>query len=266
MNPGPIKYPCGNCGKPVRTNQKDIMCEYGCGNWFHLKCIDLTTSKYLELSDSSEDWYCNSCTLPVFTDSYFDISLEESSTPSNDDIITATINNNNQTVFKQLRESRKRHPRNVLIAYLNINSVRYKFDEIKELLTDHIVDILFLAETKLDETFNNTLFTVDGYKLYRPDRNCSGGGIMSLISSNLPSSRKETLESEFPVENISHEIYINDKKWLIMGAYKPPSIKNDDFSFRFSQNLDKIIVNYDNYIVLGDFNFDILNMSKVKQF
>jgi hypothetical protein len=45
-------------------------------------------------------------------------------------------------------------PVNFLAAHININSYRYKFDEIKELLSDKIVDIFFVAESKLDATFN----------------------------------------------------------------------------------------------------------------
>jgi hypothetical protein len=37
-----------------------------------------------------------------------------------------------------------------MAAHLNINSLRYKFDEIKEVLTDNIVDLLIISETKLD--------------------------------------------------------------------------------------------------------------------
>jgi hypothetical protein len=62
------------------------------------------------------------------------------------------------------------HPRNFLAAHLNINSYRYKFDEIKELLSDKIVDIFFVAESKLDATFNDNLFIAEGYKLLRRDR------------------------------------------------------------------------------------------------
>jgi exonuclease III len=51
-----------------------------------------------------------------------------------------------------------------MAAHLNINSLRYKFDEIKEVLTDNIVDLLIISETKLDESFNDNLFSVDGYK------------------------------------------------------------------------------------------------------
>jgi hypothetical protein len=73
--------------------------------------------------------------------------------------------------FFLTRDARKLHPRNFITAYLSVNSIRYKFDEIRELLTDRIVDLLFIAETKLDATFNDNLFSVDGYKLHRRDRN-----------------------------------------------------------------------------------------------
>ena len=82
-------------------------------------------------------------------------------------------------------------------------------------MSDKIVDLLFIAETKLDN-----LFKTDGYKLFRRDRNCHCGGIIALVNTDFPSSRKGNLESE----NISFEVNINDKKWLVMGIYKAPSM------------------------------------------
>ena len=155
-----------------------------------------------------------------------------SNTPESDTTINNTSGVNNQvekSVFESLRESRKLHPRNVTTAYININSIRNKYDEIKELLSDKIVDLLFIAETKLDQSFNDNLFKTDGYKLFRRDRNCHDGGIMALVNIDFPSSRKGNLESE----NISFEVKINDKKWLIMGIYKAPSMSDNDFSTYF---------------------------------
>jgi peptide subunit release factor 1 (eRF1) len=40
-----------------------------------------------------------------------------------------------------------------MAAHLNINTLRYKFDEIKEVLTENIVDLLIISETKLDYYF-----------------------------------------------------------------------------------------------------------------
>ena len=74
INPGPIKCPCGQCGKSVRSNQRVIQCEE-CLYWQHIKCIDLLLKEYDRLSNSSESWYCKACMLPSFTDSYFEISI-----------------------------------------------------------------------------------------------------------------------------------------------------------------------------------------------
>ena len=66
----------------------------------------------------------------------------------------------------------------VLIAHLNINSIRNKF----ELLADGInknLDIFMISETKLDETFPTRQFFIEGFSMpYILDRN--GHGVVSL--------------------------------------------------------------------------------------
>ena len=47
-----------------------------------------------------------------------------------------------------------------------------------------------------------------------------------------------------------------------MGIYKPPSMSDNYFSTLFIKNIDQCIINYDNIIVMGDLNFDILNDKK----
>jgi hypothetical protein len=79
-----------------------------------------------------------------------------------------------ESVFESLKD-RGKIPRNYATAYININSIRYKFDEIRELLNDKIFDLILVIETKLDHQFNDNLFRVDGYKLLRRDRDSRGG-------------------------------------------------------------------------------------------
>ena len=52
-------------------------------------------------------------------------------------------------IFDELKNLRRKNPNKFLIAYLNINSLRYKFFYISELLTGNIVDMLFLSEIKI---------------------------------------------------------------------------------------------------------------------
>ena len=54
-----------------------------------------------------------------------------------------------------------------MICYININSIRYKFDELKVVLLENLVDILIIAETKIDDSFNDNLFQAEGYKMER---------------------------------------------------------------------------------------------------
>ena len=59
----------------------------------------------------------------------------------------------------------------VVISNLNINSLPNKFNQLKELVLKH-VDILVLTETKLDDSFSNSQFSVDGFsEPFRIDRN-----------------------------------------------------------------------------------------------
>ena len=124
-----------------------------------------------------------------------------------------------------------------MAAHLNINSLRYKFDEIKEVLNDNIVDLLIISETKLDKSFIDNLFSVDWYKVQRRDRNQYDGGLLTFIRSDFPSNRKKSLESD-KIETLCHEVYLSDRKWLIAGAYKPPSMSNNEFTGYFPRFAD----------------------------
>ena len=47
----------------------------------------------------------------------------------------------------------------------------------------------------------------------------------------------------------------NGCKWLFIGAYKHPSMTGELFETDISLGLDKISEKYDNYVVLGGFEF-----------
>ena len=200
-NPGPARFQCGYCEKPVRKNQKGILCDK-CEFWYHIKCINMAVDEYDRLSHCDDEWLCNRCDTPPpspeSTDSdgsaHNTTLLSAHSTSALADNIgpdmnrvnsvsfpTDTIFNNptNHTtteipltrhndnpeavtsegevapervasksktsglsdsnvhdedtsfdLFQDLMNVRKRHPDKLLCAYLNINSMRYKFDHI----------------------------------------------------------------------------------------------------------------------------------------
>ena len=52
---------------------------------------------------------------------------------------------------------------NISIAHLNINSYRYKFTELKNIIKNYF-DIFVIAEAKLDYLFSTEQFRINGYK------------------------------------------------------------------------------------------------------
>ena len=69
---------------------------------------------------------------------------------------------------------------NCKIGLLNINSLRHKFYPIMQVLQNQYFDILMLQETKLDDSFPNAQFNIDGYVMHRLDHKSNSGGIMHM--------------------------------------------------------------------------------------
>ena len=47
------------------------------------------------------------------------------------------------------------------------------------------IDICLLSKTKIDETFPNTQFEIEGYKTFHSDRSKHEGGIMFYMKDNI---------------------------------------------------------------------------------
>ena len=61
-----------------------------------------------------------------------------------------------------------------------------KFDHLKFLIVNN-VDIVALTETKIDSSFPNAQFRIDGCSApFRLDRNRSGGGVLICVREDIP--------------------------------------------------------------------------------
>ena len=77
--------------------------------------------------------------------------------------------------FKELKQLRLKYPKNITVAYIHINSVRNKFDNFSSLISDK-VDILIIAETKIESSFPTSQFTINDFtKPYRLDVSGNSG-------------------------------------------------------------------------------------------
>ena len=100
------------------------------------------------------------------------------SLPINDSLSLVLIQN--------LIESRKKQPNNVLICYLNINSLCYKVIDLRILLSKFLPNYFVLAERKLDKRFPNSQFVIDQYEIRtRRDRNKNSGGLIEFVRKGL---------------------------------------------------------------------------------
>ena len=113
-----------------------------------------------------------------------------------------------------------------------------------------------ILETKLDSSFPTGQFLINGYsKLFRINRNSQGGGIMLYVREDIPSKVLGVETS--PTEGFYVEINVRKKKWLLCCSY---NLNKNNTQFHL-ENMTKCLAlyspNYENLIILGDFNVSI---------
>ena len=87
--------------------------------------------------------------------------------------------------FIILRDIKLKNVNRLVISHLNINSIRNKFEPLKNIIKGNL-DILVLTETKIDESFPNQEFRIDGYTPIRLDRDIHGGGLLVCVREDIP--------------------------------------------------------------------------------
>ena len=154
-----------------------------------------------------------------------------------------------------LNELRGRNVNRIIIAHLNINSIRNKFDVLAELITRKI-DILLISETRINESFPSPQFHIFGYPTpLRLDRTESGGGLLLYIRDDIPSKYITITSSQHvEIECLFVEINLYKRKWLIVGTYNPCK---QNISVHLSVliiYINRLTCKYDHLLIIGDFN------------
>ena len=157
-----------------------------------------------------------------------------------------------------LHGQRLNHPKNVIIGHLNINSIRNKFSSFKDFVLKE-TDICLLSETKIDGSFPNSQFFAEGYGMLRKDRNKNGGGLILYVNEDIPGKLINSYKFKEGSEIIVFEFSISNKKWLLLGNYKPPSQNELSFINEIKLSLNFFSSSYENFLLLGDFNLSTEN-------
>ena len=139
--------------------------------------------------------------------------------------------------------------------------MRNKIIDLRCILKEISIEYIAISETKLDGSFPDSQFKIDGYHFppYRRDRNCHGGGLMVYIKNDIIATRLIEFEPQ-EIECICTKIA--KKHWLVFSVYRPPKSGNlDDFLTVLHLAIDKASGKYKNVVIMGDMNINTFEHS-----
>ena len=177
---------------------------------------------------------------------------------------------------KGLKILRLKYAQNHIIAQININSIRNKFELLVSQIASNI-DVLMISETKIDESFPTSQFLIDDFSSpYRLDRNSNGGYILVYFKNKTyftPCSSVSMVNFEqviagwvitkslktinLSIEAIFIEMNLRCKKWLLCFTYNPNKSLLERHLNQIQAQLEIFCKNYEHLLLLGDFNANI---------
>ena len=151
-----------------------------------------------------------------------------------------------------LQNLRLKNVEKIIIAHININSIRNKINLLADIIRGR-VDILLVSETKLDNTFPKPQFFLQGYsEPIRIDRTANGGGLLLYLRDDIPVKPLPLITGN--IECIISEVTISKKKWLLVGTYNPSKTLISKHLSILETSLCHYLYTNDNVLILGDFN------------
>ena len=156
--------------------------------------------------------------------------------------------------------------RGISMGYLNVRSVYRHLDDIEQLLKQSDLDILILGETFLNYSVLNATVELNGYKMFRFDRDLGsgkrgGGGLLAYAANKYDISYIE----EWSVCTPDLEcIWLKPtspktRPTFICGVYIPPDANLDNALMLLENKLIDLYANSKlDIIILGDLNVDLL--------
>ena len=173
-NPGPTKYPCGECNKPV-CYRRSIACE-NCNKWYHKSCIEMCTIVYDCYTENSKlEWeFCN-CVIKNISFPLFNHPVDS------DHLLSSSICSSSPNITtkkaKQLR-----------IITINFQSVWGKKEELELALVENNMDVVIGCKTHLDPCIHDSEFLPLNYTCFWTDRKDGWGGVIIIIKNELINS------------------------------------------------------------------------------
>ena len=150
---------------------------------------------------------------------------------------------------------------NPYICHLNINSLRNKIHEMRFLASKISPEVITIRETKLDDSFPDAQFSIDGYQnpgYLRKDRNKYGGGLLTFVKKGIPCKRLTRIEPQ-DFEITCSELIFGKRKWGYIAVYRPPDQNTDLFFNELILCLEQLTNLYYHVVIIGDININTID-------
>lgn len=146
--------------------------------------------------------------------------------------------------------------------HINASSLFPKVTHVRSLLHNTNIDIMGVSETWLNAEHTNLMVAVDNYTIVRNDRNringrnksMKGGGVLLYVKSHIKYKIIHKSGYGQITEYVFAELLLENRKVVIGCIYNPPS---SDISC-LSVLLSRLAVEYDDIILMGDFNKNVM--------
>ena len=130
------------------------------------------------------------------------------------------------------------------------------FENLNEVVSNY-VDILVIAETKIDKSFFTAQFIIEGFhQPLRLDISDKSGALLVYVRSHLLSRQLTKFKISSDIQAIPFQVNMRKEKWFFLCIYNPPSMNIQYFLDTLSNIIDYYSNVYGNHIVIGDFNLE----------
>ena len=280
-NPGPINFPCKECGKAVRSNQRAVQCD-GCDEWIHTACTGISKQAYQNMKGTSATWICCTCGMPNFSSTFF-TSMEKTVLSNHFCNLSSRVNSISHPAptsdsesddsachsplapGKPLRASTPQpktgasKPRAKTmstpfrILVINFRSLLNKLSLLDAVIEEKHPDVILGSETWLTVGTKDSEICPSGYNVFRKDRGSRGGGVLIMVSDKYTAETLPALDSKG--ESIWVKIELLGRKTLNLGAFYRPDVSHAESLVDLEDTLSKLRNVPGDVFYGGDFNF-----------
>lgn len=165
----------------------------------------------------------------------------------------------NSETFAELSKYKSIHDKGLMVGYLNVNSLLKCIHEVREMMSERLLDIVSFGESKLDDLVMDACVSVENYKTYRNDVTRKAHGLITYIRSDITHFRRTEFETnDLNYQCIAIEVWLQKEKWFFVSMYKPPSINDTLFLNDVMRIYDRMTLESRNILLCGDLNINML--------